>query len=228
MIEFIYFDVGGTLIDPLPSVGAVYADAGRAHGLFASPEDLQAAFRKAWTSHTAPGAPSLFTMGHDEASTHAWWRAVVTDVLAEVGFEGDIEACYRSFFSAFEKRESWRVYDDVVPTLEALDRRGIRRGIISNWDYRLPPLLDALDLTRWFDPILVSAVERLAKPDVAFYRLAADRAGVAPEHILAVGDRIDLDVEPARAAGFQAVRIDRAADEPNSIRSLTSLLDRLR
>ena len=229
MIEFIYFDVGGTLIDPRPSVGAVYAAAGRPHGLFASPEELQAAFRHAWIDRTVPGRRSIFTMGYDEPSTHAWWRELVLDVLRAVRFEGDAEACFQSFFSAFERPESWHVYDDVLPTLESLDRLGVRRGIISNWDYRLLPLLDALDLSRWFDPILVSAFERVAKPDVAFYQRAAERAGVAPERILSVGDRQDLDLEPAERAGFRAVLLDRAAAQegPTTVRSLSSLLDRL-
>ncbi len=228
VIELVYFDVGGTLIDPSPSVGAVYACAGRPHGLAAPPEELQAAFRKLWSARTAPGADSIFTMGHDRETTHAWWRALVFDLLDAVGFSGDREACYQSFFTAFERPESWRVYDDVIPTLEALRRRGIGRGIISNWDYRLPPLLERLDLARWFDPILVSAFEGLAKPDVEIYRRGAERAKLVPERILVVGDRADLDVYPARAAGLRALLIDRTGegDPASAIRSLTELVDR--
>jgi putative hydrolase of the HAD superfamily len=229
MIEFVYFDVGGTLIDPRPSVGAVYAAAGRPHGLEASPEHLQAAFRSVWSEHTAPGERSIFTMGYDEETTRDWWRTLVFEVLDRVGFSGDREACFRSFFAAFERADSWHVYGDVIPTIEALAARGIGRGIISNWDHRLYPLLDRLDLSEHFDPIVVSSTERLAKPDVAFYLLAAERAGLLPERILSVGDRRDLDLEPARAAGFRAVLIDRTAEQSDAttVRSLSELLDRI-
>jgi putative hydrolase of the HAD superfamily len=227
MIELVYFDVGGTLIDPRPSVGAVYAAAGRPHGLAASPAELQAAFRRVWTERTSPGERSIFTMGYDEETSREWWRDLVAEVLRDVGFQGDVEACFSSFFSAFERPDAWHVYDDVKPTIDALIARGVRRGIVSNWDYRLTPLLEQLGLAGCFDPIVVSSSERLAKPDVAFYQRAAERAGVSPERILSVGDRADLDLEPAEKAGFHAVLIDRSGQTPGAIRSLLELVDRI-
>jgi putative hydrolase of the HAD superfamily len=45
--------------------------------------------------------------------------------------------------------------------------------------------------------------------------------------VLSVGDRHDLDVLPARAAGLQAVHLDRLdagpTDEPHRIKSLRDL-----
>jgi hypothetical protein len=82
MIRFAYFDAGGTMLSPFPSVGAVYAEAGRAHGLGASAEDLQRAFRAAWKRH----AHSPAKMGHDDRAARAWWRVIVEDVFDEVAF----------------------------------------------------------------------------------------------------------------------------------------------
>ena len=47
------------------------------------------------------------------------------------------------------------------------------------------------------------------KPDPRFYALALERFGLAPDRVLVVGDRLDNDYEPARAAGLHAVLIDR-------------------
>jgi REG-2-like HAD superfamily hydrolase len=190
-------------------------------------ERLQRAFRSVWIERTT-GEQTIFTMGVDQESTQAWWRDLVFEVLNRVGFDGDREACFQSFFTAFEQEASWHVYDDVLPTVEALRARGIGRGIVSNWDHRLVPLLDRLDLSRHFDPIVVSSTERVAKPDVAFYLLAAERAGMSPERILSVGDRRDLDLEPAKKAGFHAVLLDRTGEtDATTVRSLLELLDRV-
>lgn len=229
-VEFVYLDVGGTLIDPYPSVGDVYARAGRPYGLEASPEALQAAFAEVWTGARAAEGGRLMTFGQDEPRTHAFWRGLVHDVLAAVGFEGDRDACAAAFFAAFEEAEAWRVYPDVAPLLDGLEARGRRAGVLSNWDFRLPPLLETLGLRARLDPLVVSCFEGVAKPDPALYARAAERVGVEPARILYVGDHLDLDLEPALEVGFDAYLIDRAgarAPAPRVVRSLTDLLDRL-
>jgi putative hydrolase of the HAD superfamily len=67
----------------------------------------------------------------------------------------------------------------------------------------------------------------VAKPDPDAFRTACARWGRPPESVLSVGDRHDLDVLPARAAGLSAVLLDRAgtgpADEPHRVGSLRDL-----
>jgi len=207
---FVYLDAGGTLIDPFPSVGEVYARAGRAHGLEASPKQLQRGFATVWRDARAAEGVRAMTYGTDEPRTHAFWRSLVHDVLDVVGFEGDREACYRAFFQAFAQPDAWRVYEDVRPLLDGLAARGVRAGVLSNWDFRLPPLLSALELTPTLDPLVVSCFEGVAKPSPELYRRAVDRIGIAPERILYVGDHLDLDLEPALEVGMDAYVIDRA------------------
>ena len=47
-------------------------------------------------------------------------------------------------------------------------------------------------------------------PDVRIFQVAAERLGVAPEHILLVGDDASLDVCGARDAGLRTAWINRA------------------
>ena len=49
----------------------------------------------------------------------------------------------------------------------------------------------------------------IQKPDPGFFAQVVEEAGVPAEEILYVGDRVDNDVIPARAAGLHAVRIRR-------------------
>jgi putative hydrolase of the HAD superfamily len=213
MIQAVYFDVGGTLIEPYPSVGEVYAKAARIHGLKASPTELEDSFARAWSKHIA-------------ASTRGAWRAVVEDVLEECAFEGDRDACFSALYDAFTKREAWRIFDDVEETLDALDVRRVRMGVLSNWDERLRPLLTTLDLARRFEWTVVSAEVQREKPEPAIFHIAVERAGIARERILYVGDNVDLDLKGALGAGLPALLIDRSgrSDHPRAIRRLTELL----
>jgi len=57
------------------------------------------------------------------------------------------------------------------------------------------------------DAIIVSAEERLMKPDTRIYELAADRLGVAPREALFVDDSAD-HVAGARDAGMPAIQFE--------------------
>ncbi len=226
-IDFFYFDVGGTLIDPHPSVGAVYQRVGERFGIRAPPGRLDAVFAEVWSEHVGRSGDAPLAMGTDVPSTHAWWRALVFQVLDRLDFEGDAEACYRAFFEAFEDPQSWKVYDDVRPTLEALAEASIPTGIISNWDYRLVPLLERLGLAEAFSHTVVSCFEGIAKPDLELFRRAIDRTGLEPGRIRYVGDHRRLDLDPALAVGMDAYVIDREGKRgaaPRIVRRLDALI----
>ena len=70
--------------------------------------------------------------------------------------------------------------------------------------------LEALGLARYFAAAEYAPQLGISKPDPRFYAAVVERAGVVPSMALAVGDRVDNDYEPARAAGLHALLIDRA------------------
>jgi putative hydrolase of the HAD superfamily len=226
-LRFVYFDAGGTLIAPVPSVGAVYARAGAPFGLRASAVELERAFRELFSSASRSAPPRV-----DEASTRAFWQKLVLAVLDQVGFTKDarsrrevFEACY----TAFAEPAAWRIFDDVRPTLEGLAARGIGLGVLSNWDHRLGPLLGALGLAQYFGPVLISAEQGFEKPDPRLFLRAVERAGVPAASMAHVGDNPALDVVPALDAGWRAALIDRdgkrSVEPPAlSLSSLTELL----
>ena len=56
----------------------------------------------------------------------------------------------------------WRVYDDVPAMLKRWSVAGIRLAVVSNFDSRLPGLLEALGLARWLPGALGYVVPNLA------------------------------------------------------------------
>lgn len=99
------------------------------------------------------------------------------------------------------------LYPDARPALEALRRAGLQVGIAANQPSSAALSLERCDLAcEW---LLISELERVAKPDPAFFALLVRRAGVPPERIAYVGDRVDNDVLPAAAAGLRPVHLRR-------------------
>jgi len=101
--------------------------------------------------------------------------------------------------------------------------------MISNWDERLPDLLDGLGLADGLDPVVVSCEVGFEKPDPRIFRHALDLAGVAPERALMVGDDEVADIRGATGVGMAALRIDHDAAEPSNgtITTLEQLLRHL-
>ena len=224
MSSFVFFDVGGTLIQPYPSVAGVYRAHGLKHGLNASEEEIGTAFKRAWKRHEGFGKPASTKLQHDEESTKSRWRNLVMDVFEQVRFSGEPEACFVDLYNAFTRKDVWTIFDDVFPSLEALQKKGIGTGIISNWDVRLPRLLETLGLTSFFDPIIISSQVGVEKPKSEIFELACERANRDKHEVIYIGDQIDFDVHAPIALGLRAFLIERDGP-PSSAHSISSLTE---
>jgi putative hydrolase of the HAD superfamily len=214
-IRAITFDVGGTLIEPWPSVGAVYGAVARELGFgnFAA-ERLTDQFICGWKARGE--------FGYSKAE----WR-----VLVECSFHGLCtvsDHLFDAIYERFGRADAWRVFEDAIPALESLRRSGIRLGIISNWDERLRPLLSELRLIEKFDSIIISSEVGAHKPDARIFRAAAEALQLDPREILHIGDSFAEDLHGARSAGFQALQLkrefERARDHIQSLSELPSII----
>lgn len=214
-IRAVSFDVGGTLVEPWPSVGHVYA-ATAALGGFGDldPLGLNLRFYSAWKRHGA-----LFDFTKDS------WRKLVSEALADLGDGATSPELFEAIWTAFTQAAAWRVFDDVRPCLAAIKARGLRCCVVSNWDERLVPTLQNLGLAQEFEFILASAEVGFTKPERGIFETAQRAFGLPPEQILHVGDARREDCDGANGAGFRGVWLDRSAKEPEAdIRQLTDLL----
>jgi HAD superfamily hydrolase (TIGR01549 family) len=95
------------------------------------------------------------------------------------------------------------LYPDAAPCLRELRARGYRIGIAGNQPAGADAALKALDLAADF--IVSSATMGVEKPSPEFFARLLQLAGLAADEIAYVGDRLDNDVLPARAAGMTTV-----------------------
>lgn len=219
-IRIVFFDAGGTLLQPWPAVGEVYARAGRRYGLDVGPEEVVGAFRAAFRSRKLDGRPQ----------DRAWWREVVDRTFGAFGRATDPDALFTDLYEHFTHPDSWRLFDGAAEVVGTLRTRGYRTGLLSNWDDRLPELLDGLGLLPHLAPQVISYRVGVEKPHRRIYEAALAEAGVAPHEALMVGDDWEADIVGSRALGMHAVYVERhghAAPEGASIAHLEELLDLL-
>ncbi|PZR69874.1 MAG: hypothetical protein DLM63_00620 [Solirubrobacterales bacterium] len=111
----------------------------------------------------------------------------------------------------------FRAHADAAGALDALHARGLILVAVSNWDRSLHQVLATVGLASRLDGVVTSAQAGASKPDPAIFARALELAGgIAANAALHVGDRLDEDVEGARAAGLRPVLLQRCLPEEGS------------
>ncbi|NEY34399.1 HAD-IA family hydrolase [Streptomyces sp. PRKS01-65] len=127
---------------------------------------------------------------------------------------------FRPGFDLYEEREKRAavgqpetfgeddLYPDVRDTLAALRADGLWLGIAGNQTVRAGAILREL-FTPDVDLIGTSDDWGASKPDRAFFDRVAEVVPAEPAEMLYVGDRVDNDIAPARAAGMHTALVHR-------------------
>jgi putative hydrolase of the HAD superfamily len=207
--DAVFFDVGNTLLYAYPSVGRVCEEILRASGRVHALGEIESVLPlvEAYYEDRYRTDDTFWTSDERAADV---WTGMYSLLCRRLGIP-DEEAIplAHAVYDAFGEADRWRAYDDVAPAFERLRARGIKIGIISNWDTRLERVLDGLGLGSLVDCVVSSAVVGLHKPDPRIFELACERLGVDPARCAHVGDHYYSDVVGARAAGMRPVLIDR-------------------
>ena len=163
-----------------------------ARGVERSDEDVALAFR-AEVAHYRPRAHE----GRDAATLAALRRDCVAVFLHDLGDPLEADGFVDAFMAAL-------VFEEVPgasETLRRLRQRGLKLGVVANWDCALPEHLERLGLGALVDTVVTSARAGVAKPDPAIFELALAELGVGAGRALHVGDE-PCDEEGAHAAGL--------------------------
>ncbi|MDO9556231.1 MAG: HAD-IA family hydrolase [Coriobacteriia bacterium] len=224
MLKAVFFDVGNTLLYPYPGVSEVcrqvLAEAGHLHDLEVI--DSLMPLVDAYYEDRYRADDTFWT---DEEQTSDVWVGMYSLMCRKLGIDESAVILARRVYDEFGRADRWRVYEDVVPAFKRLRDRGLKLGIISNWDRRLVRLVDGLGLASYLDSVISSADTGMRKPDPRIFELACRELGVEPAEAAHVGDHHYADVLGARAVGMQAVLIDRHDGEilPVGLRPIGSL-----
>lgn len=213
-----------------PRMAAIYAEVLGRHGIPTDPGTLGPLIREVWQEFSCLADPRYDRFASHAGGAPGYWRRFIERLCDRLEVDPPSRFASAELYERFAHAEAWRVYQDVAPTIAALRGQGMKLAVISNWDERLPRLLDNLGLSPHFDAVVYSQLAGVEKPHPAIFDQALARLGVAPERALHVGDSAREDVEGARAAGLQAlqlVRGERAGDADSVIATLAELPQRL-
>ena len=179
---------------------------------------LDAAFMRAYTS-ACERQPCF---GHGtQGGAREWWRGVVADTFVTAGMprsslEQLLPDTFDLLWHRFCTRDGFRLLPHAAECLERLARwrasqpadSRTRVAVISNWDERLPLLLEDLGVAQYLDAVVVSGEVGHEKPDTQIFDLARQQLGVPADgarRCVHVGDSWSRDVRGATASGFEAV-----------------------
>jgi putative hydrolase of the HAD superfamily len=161
----------------------------------------------------------------DEWAFPEFWRSILARAS---GRDVDTDSAERFLKLAREQPGYTRLYSDARRCLEELAGQGRRLGIVSNSssEARVRGILDANGVLPYFERIVSSGTEGVAKPDPEIFRRALARMDLPAGAALYVGNLAYTDAQAAREAGLHGVWLNRAGtgmglDPPE----ITSLLE---
>ncbi len=208
-LKAVLVDVGGTLIEAVPSPPEVYAETLSRYGPAVSPAEVAPVFTEVWQEMTQEHPLGLDRYHLWKGGERAWWGAFLRRVLERLHHPAPWQEVLDELFATFARPERWRVYPEAFSVLKQLKDKGVKVGAVSNWDSRLPQLLHGLGLAPLLDVVVVSALEGVEKPNPEIFSRALQRLGVSAAEATHWGDSPLDDYRGAQACGIFPVLIDR-------------------
>lgn len=196
-IDAVVFDIGGVLLDwnPRHLYRKLFDDEAEMESFLANVCTME------WHHDNDLGVPLEETCGrlaaaHPEYTEMIWaWGRRSEEMIG-----GAIEAS--------------------VALLRELHAAGVRCYALTNMEsWTFPVRRARFAFFDWFEGIVVSSHERVAKPDPEIFRRVLERFGLDARTTLLIDDA-ERNVTAARAAGWQAIRFTSADDVRAALASI--------
>jgi len=161
----------------------------------------------AWERAGRPGTPRD-TLGSERLEELIQWINRMWEHAAEIDPESGRDLSpdrHRAVYDALMARmpdvdaelaqalydvlfEAWIPYDDAIPTLRELKRRGIKTALVSNVGLDVRGVLERTGLAGLIDAVVLSCETGAVKPHAPIFERALEALGIAPANALMVGD----------------------------------------
>lgn len=207
-IKAIFFDAGNTLVSPNPSFESV---------VFEVLDKLKIGHKRKEIIQSLPHLDDIYNHYYwnnlkfwqspkDAAIT---WANVYSTWFESLGFKEESGYLGWELYKEFGFSYRWRVFQDVIPTLQVLRNKGFKLGVISNWDHRLSDIFKKMDIEKYFNFIISSASTKTYKPGKEIFDIAINEVNCNPKDVLFVGDHWLADILGAKKAGLNPIFINR-------------------
>lgn len=130
-------------------------------------------------------------------------------VYAEIAKEFDLsEEVEHSLFDDYMQHfhEYCVPFNGLIETLQSLKQQKLKLGLITNGRHDgQNESIRALSIEEFFDVVLISESEGVAKPDAAIFERALHRLNVKAKDACYIGDHPTNDIEAAKKVGLMTI-----------------------
>lgn len=225
----IFFDMGSTLSLQQPTRESLLSQFLHDHRHERTEQDVRRALLAAdtWWHRWNEAHPFGWADETKRTEMRTRYRDVFLEALDLASDDGLRDPLADVWSTSIMRRHN-ALFPDVMPSLQAMRRHGLRLAIVSNWDNSLQSHCDDLSLTPLFETIVGSFAVGYEKPDPRIFQVALERLAVQPQQVIHVGDIYASDVVGARRARITPILLDRYDLQPDAdclrIDSLDGLL----
>ncbi len=232
MIKAVFFDFYNTVGRFWPPREELQATACGEFGIRVTPEGVDVGYALA-DAFMARETARLPLRERGRQGVKDFFAEYQRLILQGAGVEVSLELALEISARLRQLSYGYALFDDVLPTLDALKKRGLTLGLLSNNEGDMGKLSEELGLSPYVDFTITSADVGASKPHPPIFQEALRRAQVEPQEAMHVGDQYDTDVKGALGMGIRPVLLDRdrlSGDTPECprIESLPQVVDLLR
>jgi len=119
--------------------------------------------------------------------------------------------------------DTWRAYDDSVPTLRALREAGVAICLVSNAGVPIRTVLDRDAISAWVDAVVLSYEVGCVKPDPRIFEAALAALALPAASVLMVGDNANDDGGGA-AMGIRTLILPRTTGRVHGLAAVVALV----
>lgn len=208
MIKALLFDFFNTLSYYEPPREQMYIDVCGRHGIHVDMKQLNQSLPHADTLYRDENH-RLPVMERPQKDQIAFFIIYIKLALKGAGIDIDETICMEILHKMQTIKWQFKLYDDVLPTLERLKERKHILGLISNVGQEAEKTFNELGLMRYLDFYVTSFETGHDKPDPEIFLTALEKAGIKADEAIYAGDSYEQDIIGARGVGMHPVLIDR-------------------
>lgn len=135
-------------------------------------------------------------------------------------FNIPIKVWHKENIAFFDPRDFLHKDEKLKASLVKLKKNHRLAVMTNNNRIQTERVIEALELDGLFDRIFTFNSFEILKPELEFFKKAAVELGIEPKDCLYVGDRYDVDLQPAQEIGMQIFKVEG----PGDIYDMTSIM----